>query len=187
MSKKPSKKGDTISQLKKEDKKNTKKEEEEYSSSSEEEVENQDDIKEQTITKSDKPKNLKDLLNSMDEKNKAPKPKPKPKKEETTKTTKTKKTYDEPEKRTFFNSKGAGNANKIDNEAKKIKPTKNYTEKDSQREYNEDIAKPKFTSKKGKDENFVDLNKDEDVSNYIYLFVKKYIFLDLVIREKLSK
>ena len=57
--------------------------------------------------------------------NKAPKPKPKPKKEETTKTTKTKKTYDEPEKRTFFNSKGAGNANKIDNEAKKIKPTKN--------------------------------------------------------------
>ena len=57
MSKKPSKKGDTISQLKKEDKKNTKKEEEEYSSEEEEEVENQDDIKEQAITKSDKPKN----------------------------------------------------------------------------------------------------------------------------------
>ena len=39
--------------------KSTKKREEEYSSS-EEEVENQDDIKEQTIPKSDKTKNLTD-------------------------------------------------------------------------------------------------------------------------------
>ena len=80
MSKKPTKKEDTISQLKKEEnkiKKNKKKEEEE--SSEEEEEQNENDIKEQTIQKSDKPKNLKDLLSSMDSKPKAKKAKPQPK------------------------------------------------------------------------------------------------------------
>ena len=59
MSKKPGKKEDTISQLKKEEKikKNNKKDEDE-SASEEEEEQNDNDIKEQTIQKSDKPKNL---------------------------------------------------------------------------------------------------------------------------------
>ena len=96
---------------------------------------------------------------------------------------------DQPQKRMFYNSKGSGNADKIDKEAKiskkvyknlkgldnaakenqKIKPTKDYLEKETNREYEENIAKPTFTSKKGKDENFVELNKEEDVSINIFL------------------
>ena len=160
----------------------TKKEEEESASEEEDEEQNQDEIKEQTVQKSDKPKSLKDLLNSMEEN----KPKPKAKKEQAKKKPKN---NDEPKKMTFYNSKGTGNANEIDKEAKKytekkvfknakgldaaakenqkIKPTKNYTEKDVQKEYNEDIAKPQFITNKEKDENFVELDKNEDVSNLL--------------------
>ena len=77
MSKKPNKKQDTISQLKKEENKvvkDTKNEEEEYEEEEEEKNQNQNVIKEQTTQKADKPKNLKDLLGSMGDN------KPKPKK-----------------------------------------------------------------------------------------------------------
>ena len=52
-------------------------------------------------------------------------------------------------------------------------------EKDTKKKYNEekeeDISKPKFTTNiKDGDENFVALNKNEDVSKYIYniIFLK---------------
>ena len=70
MSKKTSKKEDTISQLKKEENKlnkNSKKDEDESDSWEEEEDQYQDEIKEQRVQTSDKPKSLKDLMNSMDE------------------------------------------------------------------------------------------------------------------------
>ena len=120
MSKKASKKEDTISQLKKEEnkiKKNTKKEEEESASEEEDEEQNQDEIREQTVQHSDKPKSLKDLLNSMEEN----KPKTKAKKEPAKKK---QKNNDEPKKMTFYNSKGTGNANEIDKEAKKYNEKK---------------------------------------------------------------
>ena len=182
MSKKTSKKEDTISQLKKEENKinkNDRKDEEDYSSEEEEEDQNQDDIREQTVQRSDKPKNLKDLLNSMDENKQKQKPKKQVNKPKT-------KSNEEPKKMTFYNSKGTGNANEIDKEARKfnekkvfknakgldavakenqkIKPTKNYTEKEIQKEYNEDIEKPQFITNNDRDENFVELNKNEDVS-----------------------
>ena len=144
---------------------------------------NENDIKEQTIQKSDKPKNLKDLLSSMDSKPKPKKAKPQQKEKP--------KNNEEPKKMTFYNSKGTANANEIDKEAKKftekkvfknskglgavskenekIKPTKNYTEKDVEKAYNEDVAKPKFFTSKESEENFVELNKNEDVRDNIYL------------------
>ena len=184
MSKKPNKKQDTISQLKKEENKvvkDTKNEEEEYEEEEEEKNQNQNVIKEQTTQKADKPKNLKDLLGSMGDN------KPKPKK--TGGKTKHKNT-EEPEKLTFINSKGTGNADKIDRDARKfdkkvfknakgldaaakenekIKHTKDYLEKDTEKKYKdekeEDVAKPQFkTNIKEGDENFVELNKNEDVS-----------------------
>ena len=167
MSKKPTKKEDTISQLKKEEnkiKKNKKKEEEE--SSEEEEEQNENDIKEQTIQKSDKPKNLKDLLSSMDSKPKAKKAKPQPK--------------EKPKKMAFYNSKGTGNANsKISKENEKIKPTKNYTDKDVEKVYNEDVAKPQFFTSKESEDNFVELNKNEDVRNHLIYYI---ILFNVVIR-----
>ena len=200
MSKKTSKKEDTISQLKKEENKinkNAKKEEEEYISEEEDEDQNQEEIQEQKVQKSDKPKNLKDLLNSMDD----AKPKPKIKKKEIKQKSKN---NDEPKKMKFFNSKGTANASQIDREAnkfnekkvfknakglgaaaeenQKIKPTKNYTEKEVEREYHEEIEKPQFITNKDKDENFVELNKSEDVSKII--IINFYIFL--VIRKKFS-
>ena len=190
MSKKVSKKEDTISQIKKQEdkiKKESKKEEELENREDEEEdkEKNQNVIKEQTVQKADKPKNLKELFGSIGD------TKPKPKK----KTNKPQKKYDEPGKLKFTNSKGTGNADKIDNEIRnkmnldkkvyknakgldsaakeneKIKPTKNYLEKDTEKKYkdtNEDIAKPQFTSNKEGDENFVELNKNEDVRNNLF-------------------
>ena len=177
MSKKTSKKEDTISQLKKEENKlnkNSKKDEDESDSGEEEEDQYQDEIKEQRVQTSDKPKSLKDLMNSMDE----PKPKPKQKKVQPKQT---KKNNEEPHKLVFINSKGTGNADKIDRESKKvyknakgldkaakdnqkIKHTKDYNEKDVEKAYHEDVAKPQFITNKDKDENFVELNKNEDVS-----------------------
>ena len=185
MNKKSNKKEDTISQLKKEEnktKKNTKKEEEE--SEEEEEDKNQNVVKEQAAQNADKPKNLKDLMFSMGDN------KPKPKKPK--QGTKPNKNYENPSKPTFTNSKGTGNAAKIDNELRnrnnpekkefknakglnaaakaneKIKHTKDYLEKDTKKEYKdepEDVAKPQFKSNlKEGDENFVELNKNEDVS-----------------------
>lgn len=72
-------------------------------------------------------------------------------------------------KKVFKNAKGLDAAAK---ENQKIKPTKNYTEKDVEKQYNEDIAKPQFITNKDKDENFVELDKNEDVSillNNIYI------------------
>ena len=177
MSKKTSKKEDTISQLKKEENKlnkNSKKEEDESDQEEEEEEQYQDEIKEQTVQHSDRPKSLKELMNSIEDS----KPKPKQKKPQPKQN---KKNNEEPKKLTFINSKGTGNADKIDREPKKvfknakgldkaakdnqkIKPTRNYTEKDVEKEYQEDIAKPQFITNKDKDENFVELNKNEDVS-----------------------
>ena len=171
MSKKVSKKEDTISQIKKQEdkiKKESKKEEELENSEDEEEdkEKNQNVIKEQTVQKADKPKNLKELFGSIGD------TKPKPKK----KTNKPQKKYDEPGKLKFTNSKGTGNADKIDNEIRNKmnldkKATKNYLEKDTEKKYkdtNEDIAKPQFTSNKEGDENFVELNKNEDVRNNLF-------------------
>ena len=177
MSKKPTKKEDTISQLKKEENKTKKNKKEEEESSEEEEEQNENDIKEQTIQKSDKPKNLKDLLSSMESK-------PKPKKTAKPQQKEKPKNNDEPKKLTFYNSKGTANANEIDKAGKKvyknskglgaaakenekIKPTKNYTEKDVEKAYNEDVAKPQFFTSKESEENFIELNKNEDVRNNI--------------------
>ena len=135
MSKKATKKEDTISQLKKEEnkiKKNNKKEEEE--SSEEEEEQNENEIKEQTIQKSDKPKNLKDLLSTMESKPKPKKAKPQQKEKEKPKNN------EEPKKMTFFNSKGTNTKGTALKENEKIKPTKNYTEKDVEKAYNEEVA-----------------------------------------------
>ena len=135
---------------------------------------------------------MKDLFSSMGDN------KPKPKKQ----ATKAKdKNNEEPKKLKFVNTKGTGNADKIDNEARnrnnpekkvfknakgldaaakaneKIKHTKDYLEKDTEKKYKdevEDIAKPQFTTNlKEGDENFVELNKNEDVSKnkLIFLFV----------------
>ena len=197
MSKKQSKKEDTISQLKKEEnklKKETKKEEEEVHSEEEDEGKNQNVVKEQTVQKADKPKNLKELFGSMGD------TKPKPKRKEGK--PKPKNNEDEPKKHTFINTKGTANADKIDKEAKKfdkkkfknaegldaaakenakIKPTKNYLEKDTKKEYkdekNEDVAKPQFVTNKEGDENFVELNKNEDVRNNIYFNFNLFIFI----------
>ena len=191
-------KEDTISQLKKEEQKaqkdSKKEEEEEYHADSEEEETNtkETEVKEQTVQKTDKPKSLKELLNSVDEN------KPKDKKKQEKKHEKKTKKYheDEPPKLKFTNSKRKGNADEIDKEIRakkepekktftnaqgldaaakenaKIKPTKNYLEKDIKKKYNdekeEEISKPKFTTNiKDGDENFVELNKNEDVSKYI--------------------
>ena len=193
MSKKVSKKEDTISQLKKEEekrKKQTKKEEEEENSEDEEEL-NDNAIKEQTVQKADKPKNIKELMSSLADN--------KPKSKKTTNANKAqKKKYDEPAKLKFVNTKGTGNADKIDNELRnkmnldkkvyknakgldnaakdneKIKPTKNYLEKDIEKQYkddNEEVAKPQFTSNKEDGENFVELNKNEDVRNILFIII----------------
>ena len=193
MSKKVSKKEDTISQLKKEEekrKKQTKNEEEEENSEDEEEL-NDNAIKEQTVQKADKPKNIKELMSSLADN--------KPKSKKTTNANKTqKKKNDEPAKLKFVNTKGTGNADKIDNELRnkmnldkkvyknakgldnaakdneKIKPTKNYLEKDIEKQYkddNEEVAKPQFTSNKEDGENFVELNKNEDVRNILFIII----------------
>ena len=199
MNKKSNKKQDTISQLKKEENKAVKdkknEEEEEYEEEEEEKNQNQNVIKEQTAQKTDKPKNLKDLLGSMGDN------KPKPKKAGNKKKAKQ---YEEPGKLTFINSKGTGNADKIDKEGKKfekkvfknakgldaaakenekIKHTKDYLEKDTEKKYKdekeENIAKPQFkTNIKEGDENFVELNKNEDVS--IYIFLSKFFFVSVI-------
>ena len=179
-------KKDTLSQLKEEQGKLNKKpkeEEEDLSEEEEEEEKNQNVVKEQTIQKTDRPKNLKDIFASMGNETKA-----KPKKQEK-KDTKQKKKYDDPVKPQFFNAKGTGNANKIDSEARKnkktyknaegldaaakdnqkIKHTKDYLEKDTQKEYYEEVEKPQFTTKiKEGDDNFVELNQKEDVRNYYF-------------------
>jgi hypothetical protein len=112
-----------------------------------------------------------------------------------------KKKYDEPAKLKFV--KGTGNADKNDNELRnkmnldkkvykntkgldnaakdneKIKPTKNYLEKDIEKQYkddNEEVAKPQFTSNKEDGENFVELNKNEDVRNILFIIILIYIF-----------
>ena len=176
MSKKQNKKEDTISQLKKEEKKIKKETKEEEDEEEDDEEQDQNVVKEQTVQKADKPKNLKELFGSMGD------PKPKPKKKETKPNKK--KSEDEPKKMKFINSKGTGNADeKFDKNAKgsgaatkenqNMKHTRDYLEKDTKKEYRdekEDIAKPKFVSNKKGDGNFVELNQSEDVSSKIYLF-----------------
>ena len=116
MSKKSGNK-DTLSILKKvEDKikKEKKKVEEEENSEEEEADKNQNEVKEQTIVKSDKSKNLKELSGNMGD------TKVKPKKKEKDGKQKQKK-YEELGKLKFINSKGTGNYEKIDNDAKNKK------------------------------------------------------------------
>ena len=188
MNKKGGKK-DTLSQIKKEEdkiKKESKKVEEEENSEEEEVDKNQNEVKEQTIEKSDKPRNLKELFVSMGD----TKPKPKKKKEKEEKPKQIK--YEEPGKHNFINTKGTGNYEKIDKEAKnkknlvyknakgldeaakenqKIKHTKDYLEKDTEKQYieYEKVEKPQFISNKEGDANFVELNKNEDVRKYYYI------------------
>ena len=186
MSKKGGKK-DILSQFKKEEdkiKKESKKVEEEENSDEEEVNKNQNEVKEQTIEKSDKPKNLKELIGSMGNTNVKPKKKEKDGKQK-------QKKNEEPGKLKFV---GTGGYAKIDNEVKnkqkvvyknpegldkaakenqEIKHTKDYLEKDTEKQYleYEKIEKPKFTSNiKEGDENFVELNKNEDVRNY-FIFI----------------
>ena len=203
MSKKVSKKEDTISQLKKEEEKAKKvsKNKEEIENSEDEEDEkdkNENAIKEQTVQKADKPGNIKELLDSMGDN--------KPKSKKTTNKTQKKK-YDEPSKLKFVNTKGTANADKIDSEIKnkmnldkkvfknakgldaaakenqKIKPTKNYLEKDVEIKYKEDnvdVAKPQFTSNKEDGENFVELNKSEDVRNILFITINYMLMLIVI-------
>ena len=108
----------------------------------------------------------------MDSKPKAKKAKPQPKEKP--------KNNDEPKKMAFYNSKGTGNANsKISKENEKIKPTKNYTDKDVEKVYNEDVAKPQFFTSKESEDNFVELNKNEDVRNHLIYYI---ILFNVVIR-----
>ena len=192
MSKKVAKK-DILSQVKKEEdkiKKKSKKVEEDENSEEEEVNKNQNEVKEQTIEKSDKPKNLKELFGSMGDTQVKPKKKEKDGKQK-------QKKYEEPGKPKFV---GAGGYSKIDNEVKnkqkvvyknpegldkaakenqEIKHTKDYLEKDTEKQYleYEKIEKPKFTSNiKEGDENFVELNKNEDVRKYYFIFILFYGF-----------
>ena len=109
---------------------------------------------------------------------------------------------DEPGKLTFINSKGTANADKIDNEIRNknkklelknvggldsaakdnenVKHTKDYLEKDIKKKYkevDENVAKPQFITNKEDGENFVELNKNEDVRNIILIFFDLYIQL----------
>ena len=69
----------------------------------------------------------------------------------------------------FTNASGLDAAAK---ENQKIKHTKDYLEKDKQKEYNEDVEKPQFTSNiKEGNENFVELNQDEDVRNNFFYII----------------
>ena len=178
-------KKDTISSLRKDEEK-IKKEElnqniEEYSDKSEDEEETKAGIvKEQSVQIKDAPKNLKDLFDSE--------PQIKENKETSKKINN--KPQNKNKKPIFVNSQLSGNANaKYDNEAKrknnnqkknynvkgidnaaienaKIKPTKNYLEKENTIQYSEEkeeIAKPEFTNLKIGKENFVELNKNEDL------------------------
>ena len=114
MSKKASKKQDTISQLKKEEdklKKAPKEEEQKDQSDEEEDPKNKNEIKEQAVQKVDKPKNLKELFGSMGDTK--PKQKPKPKKDKNKQNK-----HEEPGKLKFVNTKGTANADKIDSEAR---------------------------------------------------------------------
>jgi aarF domain-containing kinase len=180
-------KKDTISALKQNEEKNKKKEEnqniDEYSDKSDEEEETKAGIvKEQSVQKKDEPKSLKDLLDSE--------PIPNEKTEQSKKINN--KPQNKNQKPKFLNSKYSGNINaKYDKEAKrrnenqqkknynvkgidniaiensKIKPTKNYLEKEDIKKYTEDkeeeIAKPEFKNLKIGKENFVELNKNEDL------------------------
>ena len=164
-------KKDTISQIKNDKEKTNKKEENEnsesYSEKSEEEEESKAGIvKEQTVQNKNEPKNIKELFDSE--------PQIKEKKETSKKINN--KPKNKNEKPHFINSKYSGNANaKYDNEAKfknegqkknynvkgidnvaienaKIKPTKNYLEKETNIQYSEEkdeeIAKPEFKNLK---------------------------------------
>jgi hypothetical protein len=144
-------------------------------------------VQEQAATSSNKPKTLKDLFNA-DASDKQVKPK-------TKHVQKTEKVQNQAtDGKRFYNSKkvnenkdlpqtsatqkktytgkGGQNSQKY-NES--IKPQKNYLEKDIQKEYTEDvnIAKPEFKSK-AEGQNFVELNKNEDVS---YLYIYHFIYV----------
>ena len=70
----------------------------------------------------------------------------------------------------YKNAKGLDEATK---ENQKVKHIKNYLEKDTEKQYieYEKVEKPKFTSNiKEGDENFVELNKNEDLRKYLLLF-----------------
>jgi hypothetical protein len=144
-------------------------------------------VQEQAATSSNKPKTLKDLFNA-DASDKQVKPK-------TKHVQKTEKVQNQAtDGKRFYNSKkvndnkdlpqtsatqkktytgkGGQNSQKY-NES--IKPQKNYLEKDIQKEYTEDvnIAKPEFKSK-AEGQNFVELNKNEDVS-YLYIYIISFM------------
>lgn len=171
---------DMISKLKKESQKKKVTQEHNKESSeeeNEEEVKKVEAIKEQAEIKPDKPKGLRDLFNDDDDEKpkqviKAQKP-AKKKDENKLKFTNTKggnslAKFDEEkrknmDKKTFKNSKAFDD---IQKENEKIKPTKNYNDKEVKKAYQEDkedVKKPEFKNLGKNDENFVALNKDEDL------------------------
>ena len=190
-------KRDFISEIKSNEKKNKKEideeKEAEYKGDSDNEAPKTTGvIKETSTSNSNQPKNLSDLL--ADDVQALPK---KPKKKKNSNQTK----KEEGEKQLkFFNSKKTNNNNNEpikktsqkydtsklnehikDNENVK-EPKKNYLEKDIQKAYkdvDENIEKPQFTNLKvDKDkENFVELNKNEDVRIFFIINLILYIVI----------
>ena len=175
---------DTISTIK-EQEENTKttqiihKEEEYVGSDDEENQKTKGAVEEQASTSSNKPKSLADIFNAE-----AGDKKVKPKQIQKTEKVQNK----PPEGKMFYNSKKitsiepeqnkqtqkktftgkVGGSSKQFNDS--IKKTKDYSEKEIQKEYKneENVAKPEFKSKKD-GQNFVELNQKEDVRIIIYI------------------
>ena len=182
---------DTITKIKEQEEKTkttqlTNKDEEYLAGSDEEDNQKtKGAVQEQAATSSNKPKTLKDIFNA-DASDKQVKPKTKHvqktekvqnqatdgKRFYNSKKVNDNKDLPQSQKKTFT-GKGGQNSQKY-NES--IKPQKNYLDKDIQKEYTEkvDIAKPEFKSK-GDGQNFVELNKNEDVSKLIYIYILSFM------------
>lgn len=188
---------DTISKIKREEEKKGASKlvqnDDDYNAGSEDEEQMKSGVvKEQTVSSSNKPQGLRDLLDSIPADSK-----PKQHKQVSHQEKKQKQKDSKP---MFINSKNKGNASEIDAEIKKkqaekksneptkkiydtqglmktakenekIKaPKKSYLDADIQKKYQEekqeDISKPEFKNLKIGDKNFVELNKNEDVRFY---------------------
>ncbi len=146
-------------------------------------------VKEIATSNANQPKNLDDLF--ADDDQTATKKTKKTKKNPTTKNQKEKEN-----KLNFFNSKNTQNLQNFDKEIKKkqmtkdkkydvsklsahtkdndkIKASKSYLEKNIENSYKEyeNVEKPQFTGLKVDKDNFVELNKNEDVKFFLILFI----------------
>ena len=169
---------DTISTIKEQEEKTkttqiVNKEEEYVGSDDEENQKTKGAVEEQASTSSNKPKSLADIFNAE-----AGDKKVKPKQIQKTEKVQTK----PPEGKMFYNSKKISSNEPVQEQKKtftgklgenskqfndSIKKTKGYGEKEIQKSYKneENVAKPEFKSKKD-GQNFVELNRKEDVSIY---------------------